>query len=272
MNNNLSIQKCKPFLRWAGGKTWLVRKIDDFLPDSFDIYHEPFVGGGSMFFYLEPEASLISDLNEELILTYQVLRDEPDKLVKKLLSYENTKDFYYNMRAKKMRSDLGKAARFLYLNRTSFNGIYRVNLKGEYNVPYGYLKRYNIDVENLYLASDLLQNTDIKCQDFEKSLEDVQREDFVFLDPPYTVTHNNNGFIKYNAKLFDEDSQIRLSNYMDSLNEIGAKYIITNAAHDWVYDEFKRKNNQIFVLDRASLIGGKNAKRGYYEEYLITNI
>ena len=225
-----------------------------------------------MFFHISPENAIISDVNEELILAYQVLQQEPDKLIQRLQSYKNTKEFYYDMRAKKMRSDIGRASRFIYLNRTSFNGIYRVNLKGEYNVPYGYLKRYNLDIDNLYSASASLKKAKIICQDFEDAIDEVKTNDLMFLDPPYTVTHNNNGFIKYNAKLFNEDAQRRLSNFIHKINEIGAFYIVTNAAHDWVYDEFKRDENEIYLLSRASLVGGKNAKRGHYGEYLITNI
>lgn len=273
MNNNLSFIDCKPFLRWAGGKTWLLKQVKDYLPtQGFQGYHEPFLGGGAMLFHLQPEKAFVSDLNQELINAYEVVKRDVDKVLEYLLTYKNTEEFYYKMRSRKPRNSITRAARFIYLNRTSFNGIYRVNLNGEYNVPYGRKKNYQIDIENLKKVSKVLTSVEIKHQDFESSLLQIKAKDLVFLDPPYTVTHNNNGFIKYNSKLFDENSQIRLAKYMDTIHEIGAYFILTNAAHSWVSDTFSRPYNSIHTLNRFSRVGGVNAQRGNYEEFLITNI
>ena len=264
----------KPFLRWAGGKTWLVKDIQRHLPSGgFNNYVEPFIGGGAIFFHIAPDNAVLSDLNSELIDTYQVLKEDVDGIINELEKYENTKEFYYHLRSKNFRKDVKKAARFIYLNQTSFNGIYRVNLKGEYNVPFGFRKKNFLQPENLIQASDLLQNADVKTRDFSDSIDDVKQGDLVFLDPPYTVTHNYNGFIKYNAKLFDLEAQYRLSEFLDNIHEKGAYYILTNAAHQKVHDIFYKPGlNQVKRTSRASLVGGINAKRDKYDEFIITNI
>lgn len=263
--------QCKPFLRWAGGKRWLLKYINDFLPnEDFNQYHEPFIGGGSIFFHMQPQTSFISDLNHELIDTYNAIKDDVESVIKHLKAFKNTKEDYYKIRSQKFRSSAKKAARFIYLNQTSFNGIYRVNLKGEYNVPYGDRKNYNIDYENLRHVHIALQNTQIACADYYQALKNVKKNDLVFLDPPYTVTHNDNGFIKYNKKLFCLEQQYQLAEMIQEIKQLGAYYILTNAAHPKVMEIFDN-GDRIVELERASLIGGKNAKRGKYAEIIITN-
>ncbi|MDN5204236.1 Dam family site-specific DNA-(adenine-N6)-methyltransferase [Fulvivirgaceae bacterium BMA10] len=263
----------KPFLRWAGGKNWLVKNINNYLPiDGFNNYIEPFLGGGSIFFHLAPQKAILSDLNKELIETYKALRSNVNEIIDELSKFRNDEKFYYQIRSKKIKSDIKKAAKFIYLNQTSFNGIYRVNLKGEYNVPFGHRKKDFLQPENLLKASKSLQFADIKTRDFYDSLNDIQKNDLVFLDPPYTVTHNNNGFIKYNSKLFDLDAQRKLSAFIDCLAEIGAYYILTNAAHMEVKNIFSKPNNYMIEISRASLVGGMKAKRGKYSELIFTNI
>ncbi|WP_276360581.1 Dam family site-specific DNA-(adenine-N6)-methyltransferase [Daejeonella sp. H1SJ63] len=262
----------KPFLRWAGGKSWLTKHIANFLPSKgFVKYHEPFVGGGSIYFHLHPNKAIISDLNEELIGTYLQVQNNIDQVIKELRQYENTEECYYQLRNTQVQSEVEKAARFIFLNQTSFNGIYRVNLKGEYNVPYGYRNKDFLDEANLTAASLVLQGRKIVHNDFHSSLKAVGKGDLVFIDPPYTVTHNNNGFIKYNKKLFDLESQIRLSEYIDEIKDRGAYYILTNADHHEIERIFHKEGDQIFRMNRASLIGGKNAIRGQYSELIITN-
>ena len=208
-----------------------------------------------------------------MIEAYQVLREDVNSVINELSGYENTEQFYYKVRALNPRTAVKKAARFIYLNQTSFNGIYRVNQKGEYNVPFGYRKKDFLQPENLIQASQLLQPAHLKARDFKSSLDDIDKGDFVFLDPPYTVSHNHNGFIKYNAKLFDLDSQRDLSGFLDALEEIGAFYLLTNAAHEVVREIFfKPGSNKIMETSRASLVGGLKAKRQKYAEYIITNI
>lgn len=272
INNN---KAAKPFLRWAGGKSWLLKHLPGFLPkDGFNSYHEPFLGGGSIFFNLNPQnGAFLSDLNLELINTYIEVQRNVEGVINKLKEFENTKEFYYEVRdARHFKSRTSKAARFIYLNQTSFNGIYRENLNGKYNVPYGFRRKQFLDPENLRLASSVLQNATITDGDFFDVIKRVKKQDLVFLDPPYTVTHYENGFIKYNSKLFNENDQTRLSNAIDCLKELGAYYILTNAAHIHIRELFCKSSDRIIELQRASLIGGKSAKRGKYSELIITNI
>ena len=267
--NNIS----KPFLRWAGGKSWLLKYLPDFLTQDFANYHEPFLGGAAVFLNLQPtNKSFLSDLNPELIETYCALRDDPQKIISELRKFKNTKEEYYKIRSASYRNECRKAARFIFLNQTSFNGIYRVNLNGEYNVPYGYRQKSIFDKDNLLAISNLLKRADIADGDFFKIVsKNVKKNDLVFLDPPYTVTHNNNGFIKYNQKLFSLDDQYRLSRLIDVIRAKGAYYILTNAAHKTIEEIFEKGDRKI-ELKRNSNIGGLMAQRGQYEEFLFTNL
>jgi len=165
-----------------------------------------------------------------------------------------------------------QAARFIYLNKTSFNGIYRVNRAGHYNVPYGKNDSYRFSFEQLRAASQALQEVSLKVTSFEKTLKDVHGNDLVFLDPPYTVSHNKNGFIEYNKTLFSLEDQKKLKTYVDAINAKEAYYILTNAAHESILDIFEDDTNTCFTFARNCLLGGRNAKRGLTEEYVFTNI
>lgn len=263
----------KPFLRWAGGKRWLashlVRSISC---EDFHQYHEPFLGCGALFFSLLPQGeTFLSDVNIELINTYIAVRDQPNAIIEALKTFENTAECYYKIRATNYEDTIEKAARFIYLNQTSYNGLYRVNLKGEYNVPFGYRKKDFLDADTILSASKALSNASLTHGDFSNNRRKIQKGDLVYLDPPYTVTHNDNGFIKYNEHLFSKADFIRLSEYIDFIRSVGAYYILSNAAHPQVKEIFN-KNEAIYLVKRASLIGGKNAYRGTTEEYLFTNM
>lgn len=262
-----------PFLRWAGGKNWLIKHIHRFLPpDGYNNYYEPFLGGGSVFFNLNPKYAYLSDLNEDLIHTYLQIRDNLDEVQTELTHFKNTKEYYYYVRDdKQFHTEAGKAAKFIFLNQTSFNGIYRVNLKGNYNVPYGFRKKDFFQPQLLQQASEALQNADLTVGDFMLLKSKIKEGDLVFLDPPYTVSHYDNGFIKYNSKLFSEQDQKRLSRLIKYIKRCGAYYILTNAAHEQVLKIFLENGDPYVTLERASLIGGKNAKRGLYKEAIFTN-
>jgi DNA adenine methylase len=264
-------QSAKPFLRWAGGKSWLIKYLKNIKSGQFNNYHEAFLGGGATYFYLQPKGhSYLSDLNAELIETYQCIKDDAKQVIRKLETFSNTEEEYYQIRSTIYQSKYDRAARFIFLNQTSFNGIYRVNLKGIYNVPFGFRTKNFLDSECLLSAQRALVNTTLQEGDFYKIIENVKRGDLVFLDPPYTVSHNLNGFIKYNEKIFSLEDQIRLSNLIDELKDIGAFYILTNAAHKTIHEIFDKGDKQ-FEFNRANLIGGLNSERGQTSEFVFTN-
>lgn len=262
----------KPFLRWAGGKTWLLKHLPDYIPiKGFNDYHEPFLGGGSIFFSLQPKKSFLSDLNKELIETYESVKTDVENVIVELSKFKNTADDYYEIRSASYDSTAQKAAKFIYLNQTSFNGIYRVNLKGKYNVPFGYRNKNFFDPDALRAASTALTNVELFNSDFVDTLVNVKENDLVFLDPPYTVAHENNGFVKYNQKIFAWKDQERLSNYIKEISGRGAYYIMTNAAHKSI-EELYYDIGDFKKLQRASLIGGKGATRAKYNELIYSNI
>lgn len=275
LNNkiNSEIIKTVPFLRWAGGKRWFLKHLEEILSfKDFNNYHEPFLGSGAVFFHMYPtRISYLSDINSELIEAFLSVRDEVDKIIDELQQFKNTEEDYYKIRESIFQSTHKRAARFIYLNQTSFNGIYRVNLKGRYNVPFGFRKKDFCYPNNLRLASERLQKAIIRKSDFEIISDQVQKKDLVFLDPPYTISHNNNGFIKYNQKLFSLEDQYRLSLLVNEIKKKHAYYILTNAAHDKIEEIFENGDKKI-KIKRASLIGGQNAIRGKFEEIVFTNI
>ena len=271
-NSSMNGDTYKPILRWAGGKNWLLKDLHRFAPNNYNNYHEPFLGGGSVFFHLKPKGrAYLSDTNQDLINAFCQIRDNVEEVISHLEKYENTKEEYYRVRDTKYRTLTKKAAQFIYLNRTCFNGIYRVNLKGKYNVPYGF-KQYKelFEFERYRAASEQLQKVSIQCFDFEESLKNVGEGDLVFLDPPYIVNHENNGFVKYNEKLFSWEDQKRLASYITQIKEKGAFYILTNARHKSIRELFGDLDKPHSIL-RASVIGGRNAERGQIGEYIFTN-
>lgn len=263
----------EPFLRWAGGKKWLIKHLPQITGNmNFNHYHELFLGGGAIYFTLNHnKQSYLSDTNTELITTYIAVRDNPNEIIEILKHYQNTEDDYYQIRSSVPKSSVELAARFIYLNQTSFNGLYRVNRKGEYNVPYGFRSNYTFNFEQIQNASLKLRNTSISHGDFDVKKNHITSNDLVFLDPPYTVSHNNNGFIEYNRKLFSIEDQYRLCQLLTYIKSNGAYYILTNAAHSTIREIFDIGDRMI-TLERKSLIGGKNSNRGSVSEYIFTNI
>lgn len=236
-------------------------------------YHEPFLGGASIFLGLPeiPKAHL-GDMNAELIATFRAIRDRPFDLAEEVLRYANDSETYYAVRASTPATPIERAARFLYLNHTSFNGIYRVNLAGQYNVPYGHRRNPQIPtVEHLRAISRRLKSATLHHRDFAKCTANIGEGDLVFLDPPYTVAHNFNGFVKYNQRLFSFDDQRRLSALIDEIKERGAYYVLTNARHESIAELFD-KGDVMTETSRRNVIGGVGAARGSATEYLFTNL
>jgi len=268
-------KKIKPFLRWAGGKNWFTKHIESFLPIEFNDYYEPFLGGGSIFFYLKSKGlinrnAFLSDSNEDLINTYKVIRDNLTSLILILKTQKDSEEEYYKIRSTKFDDPIEQAGKFLFLNKTSFNGIYRVNRLGEYNVPYGKRNLKDLyDYEHLTQISELLKNTILLSDDFKVICNEIKKNDLVFVDPPYTVAHENNGFIQYNQSIFSWEDQIELARIITKYEKSSVNYIVTNASHKSI--EKLYKNSKIKTLSRSSTIGGRGAKRTNYNEIVITN-
>ena len=260
----------KPFIKWAGGKRWLAPVVRDIAPKYFNKYIEPFVGGAAIFFALAPKYSVLGDLNGDLINVYKVVRDSPEELsyLLKLHHSNHCRDHYYSVRAIRHTCDIHRAADFLYLNRTCWNGLYRVNLRGEFNVPIGTKTKVYDASEDLVNISSYLKNTDFIHGDFETTLSFASDGDFVFVDPPYTVKHNFNGFLKYNEKLFSWSDQIRLRDCCLAAKSRGASIVISNADHESVR-ELYTGYGEIDTFARASVIAGSNSARQEITELLV---
>jgi DNA adenine methylase len=272
----IETENIKPIIRWAGGKNWLTKSIDDYLPTNFYNYYEPFLGGGAIYFHLKSHKrisgnSYLSDINSNLINTYKQVKSNLELLLEDLTKHKNNKEYYYNIRSIEFSDAIEKASKFLYLNRTSFNGIYRENLKGKYNVPYGF-KTYKqlFDIENLAKASKLLKGTYLSVNEFKTRLNKPIEGDLVFIDPPYTVAHSHNGFVKYNQKIFRWEDQEALHRTIDTLTERGVFVILTNAFHESISKLYSKSLNQT-EISRTSQVGGKGAQRGEVKEYIFTN-
>lgn len=222
----------RPLLKWAGGKRSLLPQIVPYIPSDFRRYFEPFVGGGALFFNLVPRASFLSDLNADLVNCYRWVRDNPEGVISYLRAWPNSEADYYKVRGASQLIEIERAARTIYLASLSFNGIYRVNLKGEFNVPYG--KKIHLDPAApgpIREASTALQSATIECRDFEVAVADCRDGDLVFFDPPYTVMHDNNGFLKYNDHIFTWADQERLAKVSDRLVRKGCTVLVSNAHH-----------------------------------------
>lgn len=260
----------KPFLRWAGGKRWLVYQDSPFIPESFNTYIEPFLGSGAVFFSTKRISSFIlSDINSDLINCYEEIKSNYSGVEKLLTEHINnhSKEYYYFVREMQPKTRLEQAARFMYLNRTCFNGIYRVNRNGKFNVPIG-SSVLSFSEENLAEVSKKLANGILINGDFEKAIQMANKGDFIFVDPPYTVNHNHNGFIEYNEKIFRWEDQIRLKNALVLAQKKGVMITLTNADHESIrelYSDF----GEIEVLERASSIASKSNYRKPTTEILI---
>ena len=263
-----------PFLKWAGGKRWFVQKYSQFLPKKYNRYIEPFLGGGSVFFYLKPKKAVLGDTNPDLIAAYKGIRHNSQALNILLHIHQKNHcdEYYYHVRSSKPHNLIERAARFIYLNRTCFNGIYRVNLKGEFNVPKGCKDSVILDTDNFDKLAKLLREVTIQTADFEELIDLAEEGDFVFADPPYTVKHNLNGFVKYNEKLFSWDDQVRLANALTRARERGVQIVLTNADHESVRNLYAEKSFQFQTVSRYSSISAKSTSRNQIKELVVQTI
>lgn len=263
----------EPFLKWAGGKRWLISNFHSIFPRKYKRYVEPFLGSGAVFFSLNPAQAILADINSELIDTFQALKTDWEGVYKLLKKHHNnhTKEYYYKIRASKPLALCSRAARFIYLNRTCWNGLYRVNLKGQFNVPIGTKTNVIMETDRFNEVSERLQNSVLHKSDFETIINNTVYGDFLFVDPPYTVKHSDNGFIKYNERLFSWDDQVRLSRCLIEAQKRGVQIVLTNASHDSIYNLYSDRFKCITV-SRSSVIAADSSKRRKCDELLITNM
>ncbi|WP_315806505.1 MULTISPECIES: Dam family site-specific DNA-(adenine-N6)-methyltransferase [unclassified Bradyrhizobium] len=259
-----------PFLKWAGGKRWLTKRFPDLIPRSFRRYYEPFLGSGAVFFHLDPPAASISDSNGELVDTYRAIRDEPENVMRVLRAHStrHNDDYYYVVRASQPKTPAGIAARFLYLNRTCWNGLYRVNKQGQFNVPRGTKDSVVFPNDNFQLTSRRLKRARLNCCDFELAIDQAEEDDFVFVDPPYTVKHNYNGFLKYNQSIFSWNDQVRLARAIQRATKRGAKILVLNANHESVRELYSGIGVQR-TLPRSSILAASSNFRTKTHELAI---
>ena len=302
------LNNAKPFLKWAGGKTQLLDELYKRLPSSLiqsgkiERYVEPFVGGGAFFFFLKRnfrvKESFLIDINKELIIGYKVIQNNVNELIDELssmeekylkLSEEQRKDFYYNIRDEYNRQKdnfdyvnynldwVKRAAYLIFLNKTCFNGLYRLNKKGEFNVPFGKYKNPTIcDADNLIEVSKALENTEVICADFEESNKYIHKNTLVYLDPPYRPLNNTSNFTSYNEDGFDDDDQRRLAQFFKEMDKRGAYLILSNSdpKNEDVDDNFFDELYAGFIIERAKAkryINSNGDKRGDISELIIRN-
>ncbi len=260
----------KPFLKWAGGKRWLISRYPDLFVLPMKRYIEPFLGSGAIFFDLEPDKAILSDQNGALANVYECLRARWWEVDSRLRTHakKHGKHYYYQIRAAKFDNRYDQAAQFLYLNRTCWNGLYRENLQGQFNVPKGTKNSVLLPDDDFSGVARLLKTAEISCADFEAQINRAKSGDFVFLDPPYTVKHNNNGFLKYNETIFSWNDQVRLSKVVKERSNCGANFLMTNAYHDSLIDLYKNFA-KIVRVNRSSVISGKGVGRGRVDEAII---
>lgn len=260
----------RPFLRWVGSKRALLPHIVEAIPPRYRAYHEPFLGSGSLFFLLRPRRAFLSDSCAELTQTFDAVRDNVEAVLRYLRPLKPDRDLFYAIRSRRSAGRFKRAAEFIYLNKTCWNGLYRVNSRGEFNVPYGLPKTdYIVDEANLRACSSALARDGIRLQsgDFEAALSKVEWGDLVFLDPPYVTRHNENGFIDYNEQLFSWADQLRLARAAHELADRGAHVLVTNAFHSDVIDLYGDFN--LIAIDRASTLASNARKRSRVSEALF---
>lgn len=265
-----------PIVKWVGGKRQLMFELIKNMPKSYNRYFEPFIGGGALFFELQPEQAYISDMNEELINLYSVVRDNVYELIEDLSKHEVSKEYFLEIRnidrTEKYAelSDIERASRFIYLNRTCFNGMYRVNSQGQFNVPFGHYKNPRIiDENNLLNCSELLKKTEIRCADFSEILTKVKKGDFVYFDPPYVPLNETSSFTSYTKDGFDIDMQFKLRDICDELDSMSVKFMLSNSDTKLVNELYA--NYEIKKVFASRQINANADGRGKITEVLVRN-
>jgi DNA adenine methylase len=263
---------CLPFLKWPGGKRWIAKELSEIIQTCLapgGTYFEPFLGGGAVFFHLRPTNAVLGDLNADLIETYLTIRTNTPQVLRSLRRWPATHESYYRIRSSRPKSSVGRAARFLYLNRNAFGGVYRLNEKGEFNVPFGG-RGHSILWKTKLLsdAASALSTATLLNADFAQVMAKSGRGDVVFCDPTYTVAHDNNGFVRYNERNFSWLDQVRLASEAKLAAARGAMVFVSNAHHSSVRALYEGSAMAI-TLSRLSRVSRKLAGRGLVKEYLF---
>lgn len=274
VKTDYAINKCriKPPLKWAGGKTQLIQQFIPLLPSNIESYAEPFFGGGAVFFALRPFKAFLMDNNQELINFYTVVRDHLEDLIDDLKKHVNTAEYYYRIRALDLSklSNVERASRFLYLNKTGYNGLWRVNRQGKHNVPYGRYKNPHIfNEDNLKKVSEALANADIRCCDFAHVLDVAETGMFIYMDPPYHPLSETANFTSYTADAFNEDDQRRLADVCRQLDKMGCFVMISNSDTPFIRDLYDGFN--ITAVSARRAINCRADRRGPVNELVIRN-
>jgi DNA adenine methylase len=269
---SLTAEKIKPPVKWAGGKTQLLSQLRPLFPKGFNLYLEPFVGGGAVFFDLQPNRAVLIDSNFELINFYQVVKNNLEELLRDLKKHKNSKEYYYKIRSldPDQMDSIERASRFLYLNKTCFNGLWRVNKRGKFNVPFGRYKNPNYgDKENLYMVSAALKNAEIICDDFSIVTDYVTPGDFVYFDPPYHPLSKTASFTSYTEDSFDEKDQMRLAETFRELDAKNCNVMLSNSDTEFIRGLYRGYDIRVVHAKRA--INSKGTKRGPIIELVIRN-
>lgn len=273
----------RPFLKWAGGKRQLVPEILQYVPKKYGTYYEPFIGGGAVLFTLQPSKAVINDSNPELTNCYEVIRDSVEDLIDKLKQHKlaNCEDYYYKIRsidrleAYKTYSKVEKAARILYLNKTCFNGLFRVNSQGQFNVPFGRYENPSIlDEAVLRGVSKYLKQKKIEIvnKDFAEATKTARKGDFIYFDPPYDPVSSTASFTGYDINGFDKQEQERLKEVIDNLGNRGCKVLLSNSCTDFIVDLYREVElYKIEIVSATRAINSNALKRGQVDEVLIRN-
>ena len=277
------MQEPRPFVKWAGGKRQLIAELEKNYPKKFDTYFEPFLGGGAVMFNLlakHPDMKChVSDLNSDLILAYLAIRDKVTEVIESLENHakkyqKNQNQYYYQIRESEPISQIEKVSRLIFLNKTCFNGLYRVNNKGKFNVPLGSYTNPNIvNKENLLTVSKILQSPNLEffCRDFEQSLHDIKKNDFVYFDPPYQPVSKTANFTSYTNRSFTDDDLERLANLAEKLDSKGCKVLLSNSKSKIVEKSFSSSKWKIKEIQVNRAINSDSKKRTGHYEILIKN-
>lgn len=260
----------KPFLKWAGGKQHLATALLRLQPERYNRYYEPFLGSAAFFFNLNPEQAVLGDLNSDLVDTYKQVQINPSGVIVRLRRMRRSERSFYRIRNQSPTGPAAAAARLIYLNRNCWNGLYRVNSSGQFNVPYGRYHNPRIcDVKNLLAVSCALSKARLVVGDFEDTVASARKGDLVYLDPPYRTIEPKNGFLKYNATIFSWEDQLRLARVFRHLDRRGCHVILTNANHTAIRNLYRDFTER--TVERMSLIAANSEKRRPVSELLVTN-